>query len=92
MKNILHTNLPAVRHERGRARGDSCSLNLDQLTANDTPTPASHPTKINTTAAALVATEDIFVVMTMNERIFFMRPINKTTSGKEATVSRTTST
>lgn len=81
----------------GRARGDSCSLIPDQLTANDTPTPASHPTrtktKKNTTIAALLATEDTFV-KTMNERflffIFFVKYVKQKYFGKEDTVTQTT--
>lgn len=53
MKNILHTNPPAVRHEQ--ARGDSYCLTADQLTTNDTPTPVSHPTIMNTTITARLA-------------------------------------
>lgn len=81
MKNIPHTNLAAVRHER--ARGDSCSLTPDRLTTNDTPTPALHPTIMNTTITAWLATHaltlstyllcwstaDAFVV-TVNRRAF----------------------
>lgn len=61
MKNILHTNLPAVRHER--ARGDSCSLTPDQLTTNDTPTPAFHPTLMNTTITARLGRRALILSM-----------------------------
>lgn len=88
MKNILHTNLPAVRHERGR--GDYCSLTPDQLTTNDTPTPAFQPTTMNTTLTAWLARHALILsmylvrwsiqdrfVITVNRRAFFLRKVNR---------------